>query len=487
MKVFKMATDQIKHPKVFISYSWSSPEYQERVTGFVDKLIDNGIQVVYDKYDLEEGADIHVFMEKSKTDSSIDKVLILCDKKYAEKADNRKGGVGTETLIISPQVYNDEDPAGKNKKYIPIIMERDASGKVCVPTYLEGKLYFDFSNPDGINSQEFEKLIRYLYNKPLLQAPRLGATPHYILDDTAPNLGTSSKYSDAINALKNRKENRLSYCDDYFISLYSALDDLVIPYNENKDVIEENVFNNVEIMKTLRDEVINIFDYLIRYEQADCIRYIKNVIEKLYYYSEKRSTGSVFSEMQFDHFKFFIQEIFLYTISMLLKEERFEDISDLLRDYYYENGDIRKLYDFSSFDFSYPSFDYRNSRRGLRRVSLAADKLKERATNSKLNYNSIMQADLFLLIYSLTHKLENGGYWYPITLLYTSSSSFPFEIFLKAASKKYFAKMNKCLEIPVDEGFKKLRQVLGNLRDGYSFYSVNYERLCNLDNLNTVN
>ena len=47
--------------------------------------------------------------------------------------------------------------------------------------------------------------------------------------------------------------------------------------------------------------------------------------------------------------------------------------------------------------------------------------------------------------------------------------------------------MDSYLEIPVDEGFKKLRQVLGNLRDGYSFYSVNYERLCNLDNLNTVN
>lgn len=481
-----MTKNIIKTPKVFISYSWSSPEYQEQVTNFVNKLIENGISVVYDKYDFEEGADINVFMEKSKTDDSIDKVLILCDKKYAEKADKRKGGVGTETLIISPQVYNDTDPAGKNKKYIPIIMERDDAGKACVPTYLDGKLYFDFSNSEGFDSDEFEKLIRHLYGKPLLQAPHLGSTPHYILEDTSPNFGTTSKYSEAINALKNGKKNPLLYCDDYFNSLYSALDKLTIPYNNDTVLIEEAVFNNIEIMKTLRDETINIFDYLIQHEFDTSIKYIKNIIEKLYYYHKKRTGDGRFSEMQFDHFKFFIQEIFMYTISLMIKNERFDDIPELLHNYYYEEDNSRKLYDYSNFNFSYPSFEHRNQRLNLRRLSIPADKYKERATNPKISHNSLMQTDLFLLVYSLTHKLAYESRWYPFTLIYASRDYDPFEIFLKASSKKYFAKLNKCLELPHDDSLINLRKTLRGLTIGDAFHTINCEQLCNFDNLNST-
>jgi hypothetical protein len=36
-------------------------------------------------------------MEKMVTDPEISKVLIVSDKMYAEKADGRAGGVGTET------------------------------------------------------------------------------------------------------------------------------------------------------------------------------------------------------------------------------------------------------------------------------------------------------------------------------------------------------------------------------------------------------
>ena len=134
-------------PKVFISYSWSSPEYQERIIKIVDALRESGIETVFDKYNLKEGADLNVFMEKIVNDPSITKVLIFCDKQYTEKANNRKGGAGTETLIISPEVYNDADPAGENKKFIPIIMEKNIeTGKPYVPTYMASRKYFDFTN-----------------------------------------------------------------------------------------------------------------------------------------------------------------------------------------------------------------------------------------------------------------------------------------------------------------------------------------------------
>lgn len=39
------------------------------------------------------------------SDTEIQKVLIISDKKYADKANGRDGGVGTETQIISAEVY----------------------------------------------------------------------------------------------------------------------------------------------------------------------------------------------------------------------------------------------------------------------------------------------------------------------------------------------------------------------------------------------
>jgi hypothetical protein len=93
-------------PKVFISYSWSSDEYVERVIEFVEDLRDHHVEVVFDQYDLTEGQDKHEYMERAVTDPTVDRVLILCDPVYADKADGRRGGVGTETLIISGQVYS---------------------------------------------------------------------------------------------------------------------------------------------------------------------------------------------------------------------------------------------------------------------------------------------------------------------------------------------------------------------------------------------
>jgi hypothetical protein len=102
-------------PKIFISYSWSTPDHEDWVLSLAQRLVNNGIDVVLDKWDLKEGHDKYAFMESMVTSSTITKVLIILDKKYAEKADERGGGVGTETQIISPNVYANT----AQEKFIP--------------------------------------------------------------------------------------------------------------------------------------------------------------------------------------------------------------------------------------------------------------------------------------------------------------------------------------------------------------------------------
>ena len=60
-------------PKIFISYSWYS---SDRVVELAQCLMNDGVEVVLDKWELKEGQDKYAFMESSVTDKTITKVLI---------------------------------------------------------------------------------------------------------------------------------------------------------------------------------------------------------------------------------------------------------------------------------------------------------------------------------------------------------------------------------------------------------------------------
>nr|VFK39489.1 MAG: hypothetical protein BECKSD772F_GA0070984_104017 [Candidatus Kentron sp. SD]VFK44589.1 MAG: hypothetical protein BECKSD772E_GA0070983_104017 [Candidatus Kentron sp. SD]VFK79021.1 MAG: hypothetical protein BECKSD772D_GA0070982_10333 [Candidatus Kentron sp. SD] len=51
------------------------------------------------------GQDAAAFMEKMRADPKIRRVVMICDRIYAEKADGRAGCVGMEARIISAGVY----------------------------------------------------------------------------------------------------------------------------------------------------------------------------------------------------------------------------------------------------------------------------------------------------------------------------------------------------------------------------------------------
>lgn len=91
--------------KVFVSYSWTPESNKRWVERLVHKLEMDGVQVVIDFKDLRLGHDKYAFMERIVNDATIKKVLIICNKTYKEKADNRTGGVGDESAIITSQVY----------------------------------------------------------------------------------------------------------------------------------------------------------------------------------------------------------------------------------------------------------------------------------------------------------------------------------------------------------------------------------------------
>jgi hypothetical protein len=112
-------------PKLFISYSWSNPSHEQWVLDLASELRESGVDVILDKWDLKEGYDAVAFMEKMVTDPQIRKVVIVSDDIYAAKADGRAGGVGTETQIISKEVYENQE----QDKFVAVVAQKNEVGK----------------------------------------------------------------------------------------------------------------------------------------------------------------------------------------------------------------------------------------------------------------------------------------------------------------------------------------------------------------------
>ena len=67
----------------------------------------------------------------------------------------------------------------RRAKFIPVIAEKDEDGRTYVPTYIKTRIYIDLSNPD-IFEEQYEKLLRNVYEKPQFVKPKLGKRPEWL-------------------------------------------------------------------------------------------------------------------------------------------------------------------------------------------------------------------------------------------------------------------------------------------------------------------
>lgn len=152
-------------PKVFASYSHDSDEHKEWVLKLSRKLVESGVDVILDQWDLGAGDDITLFMENGVRDS--DRVIVICTDAYVRKANAGEGGVGYERLIVTAQLAQDLG----TKKFIPII--RQSSNEEKTPTFLATRKYIDFAN-DSKFDEKFDELLREIQGDPINPKPPLG-------------------------------------------------------------------------------------------------------------------------------------------------------------------------------------------------------------------------------------------------------------------------------------------------------------------------
>ncbi len=475
------------NPKVFISYSWSDPAHQELVKEWAERLVADGIDVVLDIYDLKEGHDKFAFMERMVTDSSVSHVLVICDKKYMEKADLRKSGVGTESQIISQEVYEKVEQS----KFIPIVCEFDEEGNPYLPTFLKSRIWVNFSSPESEN-ENWEQLVRLLYGKPQHVKPKLGKAPAYIVSDVAiPTSEASAKYKSLKQAILQDKKGVGVYRNDFLNSCISYADELRVRERPTVTSMGEKVLEDANKLKFVRDHLVDWVLLESAYTSAEEFSDILiELLEKLRELKSRPAEINNWNDSWFEAHSVFVYETFLYIVAALLKNKSFRVLHEIYTSHYLlpitdRHGEVP----FERFDSFYGYSETLQSvlaPEGKRLYAPAAELLKRHADREDLPFSEIMQAELLTLLMSF---IIPDTRWYPQTLHYASyRSGYPF--FIRAAQHKTFAKL---ATITVENDAANLRNKVkeGHERLGVNkWYHFSFDRnfwsSMNMDNLDTL-
>jgi hypothetical protein len=430
-------------PKIFISYSWTNPDHEDWVINLAERIVSDGVDVVIDKWDLKEGQDKFNFMETMVKSNDIQKVLIILDKKYSEKAELRTGGVGTETQIISPKIYRDVS----QEKFIPIVSEKDENGEAHVPTYLNGRIYIDLSEK-GKFEENYETLLRNIFQRPAFSKPKLGKAPNYLFEETPMTHRTSGiirSFDNQISKSPRRINSILrEFLDDFFADLKE--------YNSNigstRDIVVAGkaVHDIIVSYTPLRNDYVFFLDKIFKSEIEFDIDIFIKFFEKLPLLKSPQDDRSSWTQNEFDNFKFFIHEIFLYTIAVGLKNENYKFLEEILYSGYF----FQERHNFKNepkrFDSLYgyiEIFDqYYKQTYSQEFFSPMADLFIKRLPEN-ISKNELINADLLCHYVSILENLR----WFPITYVYRRDNDGKFELFNRLISQRHFEKIKELLNV----------------------------------------
>lgn len=401
---------KIEQPKVFISYAWATKDYEAKVLAFASKLVDDGVDVVIDKWDMSEGNDTYSFMERCANDPSITNVLMLIDPTYAKKADAHTGGVGTETQIISAKVYQEVD----QNKFIPVVFERDEHGNVCKPTYLQGRLHFDLTSEDEYD-ETYQRLVKTLFGEEVYKKPTLGKKPAWVEKPIDYSPKSMVRYDEIKKNVNNKVRKKL------FISYLKEISDRIVHYSNESPQIETNeeYIQSYDLTKEIRN------DFLLLLQHAQYVddyhEYLSSFFEdtavSLY---DLRSWRGAFG-------KIFLHEIFIYAIAFLWNNKEYREMGYIFGKTYFTKRYTRGDTGATSFNLMYSGSEHDFFDKIVKSVdgkNYYSGTAAHWVTNIAVDFCSKEQfvfADLLCFNYSIYGKQYSDDWrWFPVTYCYDS-------------------------------------------------------------------
>lgn len=418
--------DQAQRPRrVFISYAWTldDPDFKPAVIELADELRQNGIDAILDETHLRPGYDANAFMEQNATGA--DKVLCLCNREYAEKADARKGGAGTEAQVLSPQVFTQI----KQERIIPVLFGTD-DGNAYRPTFLSHLIYVDLRLPQR-RYDNFEELMRVIFDQPRHVPRELGSVPSFVTEEVVITAPTTTKVRQLEHAAQLGKPA---------ITLNLLTQDVVGVFKEEVAKISggQVLLDQASIQREARSFMPILGDYA---KFVNVVVGDLSVVERreaLEDFLEFTVSGVYENEARY----VIAHYLFLHYVAKLIRANAWETIRDLLaRSYVMDRYGQRTTHPFTIFNAEVRHLEDYAARGPL------ADLLHEFARAAGLNDAELLEAVLFLMFRAIVHRsADNNEYWYPYELQ-CSPATIPTVLFVRAESRNFLEKLLVALDV----------------------------------------
>jgi len=185
-------------PRVFISYSHDSNEHKELVSKLSYVLRRLGMDCKLDQYEEQKRAmGWSQWMTQQVEQAKF--VLVICTKKYKERFDGNKGGVGLEAKIIGKKLYDGENP----DKFISVIFSQEDFRHIPSPLYGRNNYVLNINKLEELYSdiqkykletiseklennseyEQYKKLYCELSEQHLCEKPELGKVLKFALNN----------------------------------------------------------------------------------------------------------------------------------------------------------------------------------------------------------------------------------------------------------------------------------------------------------------
>ncbi|MDX6304233.1 MAG: hypothetical protein QOI77_1202, partial [Blastocatellia bacterium] len=368
------------------------------------------------------------------------------------------------------------------KKFIPIVTEFHEDGEPYLPTFMKSRIFIDFSSEEKL-AENYEALLRNIFDKPLYQEPALGKPPSFLQENDRISTRTGSKLKMLKDAVFKGKPTVTGLVADYLRSFEIALADFRFTTDEYEVPFGEKVLSSIHRFLPYRDEFIDFILFLSLYvDDRQIYEKVFSFFEGLLEFRNPPKGTSGFDSLA-DNFRFILREMFLYLIAALIKNQRFEIVNLFLSREYFDGGTSAEYQGYVTFtEFCYYPHSIDGDSAGAKSTSL----LRERASNGDITFQELMEADFLLYLRSLVNS-SSFFYWFPSTVLASRYGS-AFKIFGRAESHSQFETLKTVLGVASKEELVELvvsRNKASGYGVGYALRSDNVKRMINFDKLGT--
>ncbi len=171
--------DAARAVRVFLSYAWSSESHRSWVRSLAKHLRESGIESRLDHWHLRPG--MNRFQWMCNELDMADRVVMVCDELYKQRADRLHGGVGWEVRLIQGELAT-RDPE-MPPKCLPVV--RAERFEDALPRFLPGEIAFPAPPSSGrADEDRFRRALVAELNQTYEKAPPVDPRPRIVMTAT---------------------------------------------------------------------------------------------------------------------------------------------------------------------------------------------------------------------------------------------------------------------------------------------------------------